>query len=553
MATPASTSDVGGGLASAYQSQKPLEITSEAFTHSLIEIHKHTAPLQPYQEWEAQFRSPANNVILPPPARDSDLSFPLNNYYISSSHNTYLLDHQLYGKSTVQGYVNVLQKGCRCVEIDCWDGDDGEPKVDHGWTLTEAISFKSVCEAIAAHAFTHSDLPLMISLECHTSIAQQEKMVAIMKAIFGDKLLENELTDWNVVEKKLPPPGLLKNKILVKVKYLPPDAQPGGPSSTPPAATTATAAAATTTTTTTTNPVQELTAQTTNLSIEEDEESEGDPEIKKKAPKVKICRALSSLGVYSSAMTFPNTFDHPSATRPNHIFSFSEKKFNKLHEEQTDALLTHNKHYLARIYPHGLRISSSNLNPQEFWRRGAQLVALNWQKVDKGITFNEAMFAGTGGFVLKPDSHLSNLATPRLPTDLQKNVHLKITVLAAQSLPLPKGDTDPKGFQPYVKVVIHLSQTLKQKHKTKHGKGVNLRWEKKNVLDFDVKGVLPELTFVRFKVYDEEFGKDDKSAWACVRLDRVKTGYGFLRLFDMKGRETNGVLLLHVEKTESKA
>ncbi|RVD88897.1 uncharacterized protein DFL_003061 [Arthrobotrys flagrans] len=523
MATPASSSHIGGGLASTSQSLKPLEVTSEAFTQSLIEIHKLVAPHTPYQEWEASFRSPSNSIILPPPARDLDLSFPLNNYFISSSHNTYLVDHQLYGKATVQGYINVLERGCRCVEIDCWDGDDGEPKVDHGWTLTEAITFKSVCETIAKHAFIHSDLPLMISLECHTSIEQQEKMVAIMKDCFGDKLLETELADWNVVEKKLPPPGLLKNKILVKVKYLPPDAQPGAP-------------------------IQELTTQTTNISIEE-EESEGDSEVKTKAPKVKICRALSSLGVYSSAMTFPNTFDHPSATRPNHIFSFSEKKFNKLHEEQADTLFTHNRHYLARIYPHGLRISSSNLNPQEFWRRGAQLVALNWQKVDKGITFNEAMFANTGGYVLKPDPHLANLPTPRSISSLKKDVRLKIVVLAGQSLPLPKGDTDPKGFQPYVKVVLHLSQTIKQKNKIKHGKGVNLRWEKKNVLDFDVKGVVPELTFARFKIYDDEFGKDDKSAWACVRLDRLKTGYGYLRLFDMKGRETNGVLLLHIEKS----
>ncbi|KAK6523409.1 hypothetical protein TWF281_001391 [Arthrobotrys megalospora] len=529
MAAVASSSHIGGGLGAESQGQKPLEVTSEAFTQELIAIHKAVGGGVPYPQWEAEFRSPVNNVILPPPARDLDFSLPLNNYFISSSHNTYLVDHQLYGKATVQGYINVLQRGCRCVEIDCWDGDDGEPKVDHGWTLTEAITFKEVCEAIAKHAFTHSDLPLMVSLECHTSIEQQEKMVAIMKSCWGDKLLENELTDWSVVEKKLPPPGLLRNKILVKVKYLPPDAQPGNPA----------------------GPVQELTTQTTNLSIEDEEESEGDPELKKKAPKVKICRALSSLGVYSSAMTFPNTFDHPSAVRPNHIFSFSEKKFNKLHEEQADALFTHNRHYLARIYPHGLRISSSNLNPQEFWRRGAQLVALNWQKVDKGITFNEAMFAGTGGYVLKPESHLANLKVPKAIQDLKKDIRLRITVLAGQSIPLPKGETDPKGFQPYVKVVIHLSQTVKQKQKIKHGKGVNVRWEKKNVLDFHVPSIVPSLSFARFKIYDDEFGKDDKSAWACVRLDRLKTGYGYLRLFDMKGRETNGVLLLHIEKTES--
>lgn len=320
----------------------------------------------------------------------------------------------------------------------------------------------------------------------------------------------------------------MRSKTIFKqVKYLPPDAQPGA-----------------------SEPAQDLATQTTNLSIDDEEDSEEDPDVKKKTKKVKICAALSSLGVYSSAMTFPNSFAHPSATRPNHIFSFSEGKFNKLYEEQADTLLTHNRHYLARIYPRGLRIGSSNLNPQEFWRRGAQLVALNWQKVDKGITFNEAMFAGTGGYVLKPDSHLTGLKAPKAIEDLKKDVHLRITVLAGQSIPLPKGETDPKGFQPYVKVVVHMSQTAKKKQKVKHGKGVNVRWEKKNVLDFDIPGVVPSLSFVRFKIYDDEFGKDDKSAWACVRLDRLKKGYGYLRLFDMKGRETDGVLLLHIERTE---
>jgi phosphatidylinositol phospholipase C delta len=64
------------------------------------------------------------------PLEVTDRSFPLPDYFISSSHNTYLIAHQLYGQSSASAYETALYTGSRCVEIDAWDNDDNpeEPK-----------------------------------------------------------------------------------------------------------------------------------------------------------------------------------------------------------------------------------------------------------------------------------------------------------------------------------------------------------------------------------------------------------------------------------------
>ncbi|XP_015281025.1 PREDICTED: 1-phosphatidylinositol 4,5-bisphosphate phosphodiesterase eta-1 [Gekko japonicus] len=165
-------------------------------------------------------RSPACDVFNPLHSEvHQDMDQPLCNYYIASSHNTYLTGDQLLSQSKVEMYARVLQDGCRCLEVDCWDGPDGEPVVHHGYTLTSKILFKDVVEVINKNAFTKNEFPIILSIENHCNIQQQKKIAQYLKEIFGDKL---DLSSVSIGDSKLlPSPQSLKGKILVKGKKLP--------------------------------------------------------------------------------------------------------------------------------------------------------------------------------------------------------------------------------------------------------------------------------------------------------------------------------------------
>lgn len=194
------------------------------------------------------------------------------------------------------------------------------------------------------------------------------------------------------------------------------------------------------------------------------------------------------------------------------MFSLSEKAARAAYANDRDALFEHNRRHFMRVYPFGLRVDSSNLDPTFYWRRGAQIVALNWQSLDKGMMLNRGLFAGEEGWVRKPQGYLSteesSAPVPKVQMDLS------IEFIAAQNLPLPPGDTKEKGFHPYVSCYLHVetsneepdsptdddttdSEKYSYKRETKSTTGCNPDFKGQKVTFPTMTGIVEDLTFVR--------------------------------------------------------
>jgi phosphatidylinositol phospholipase C delta len=262
---------------------------------------------------------------------------------------------------------------------------------------------------------------------------------------------------------------------------------------------------------------------------------------------------------------------------PEHIFSLSENTANKYLRQQNAMLdlIKHSRTHLVRIYPKGMRLSSSNYEPHRFWAAGAQLVAINWQTCDQGSMINHAMFQrnGRAGYVLKPLA-LREIGKELL-TKHTKHV-LDVTVISAQQVPRAREVAESKSsVDPYVEVSLHVPDwptTTMGKASTPpptagtartsyigggnggsgaggsggvvgagratcrtcviKDNGFNPVWQERLCLPFECVGDMMDLVFVRFAVKQE--GLDEPLGVYCASLGSLQRGYRHLPLHDLR-------------------
>ncbi|CAD8116290.1 unnamed protein product [Paramecium sonneborni] len=441
-----------------------------------------------------------------------DQSQPLTKYLINSSHNTYLETNQLTGESSCFAYQDAFKMGFKCVELDCWDGEDGEPKVTHGHTLVNDIKFKDVILTVRDFAFCKDNNPAILSLEMHCGLKQQKRIAEILKSILGDMLFVVK----NYKQERFSTLQELQRKVLIKHKgddnFL----------------------------------LEKLQINSSTLFFSQSQDDmliqfdDEDQDIQVNVKQFnqtldehhkKICRELLEItSLYAVTLKLNNI--------PELVWivsSVSEDKISDVIKKSQGKFQEYADNYFIRVYPLGLRFDSSNYDPFPSWIAGAQLVALNIQTKDLFMLQNYGMFLNSS-YVLKSQQ------------DIRMNIYLKI-ISATNLVWEEEKRRQEEIVDPYIKVRVAGNKEDVNKSE---------KWRTEVVQDngyhpiFNYSCIIQlryaQQDVIYFQAYSYSILGDSLLAQYCLSPLNLRTGYRTIPLLNSQFKPLhNSYILVHIK------
>ncbi|CAI5480465.1 unnamed protein product [Closterium sp. Yama58-4] len=526
-----------------------------------------------------------------------DMKQPMSHYFIFTGHNSYLSGNQLTSDSSVKPIIKALQRGVRVIELDLWPNNEKtEIVVMHGGTLTKPVGFADCITAIKEHAFVASEYPVIITLEDHLTAPLQAKAAQILTSILGDTLYMPK--DG---EKEFPSPFSLRGKILIstqppkgpkelstvvatddpaeeKIDGQPADGTAGGAGGDGGVAAVASEERRAKAKVLGLGDAEKVRAkaekarEAASAALKEgrlhevneaelikeagtwEEEDEAATQPEQLAPEYRRLIAIPG-GKLTAGQTVEDGLRDNGEGPPKRV-SFSESQLTNTAKTCPKGLVSFTQRNLLRIYPFGLRVTSSNYDPMPAWLHGAQMVAMNMQGYGRPLWIVHGFFRANGGcgYLKKPDFYLTpgkklegisegdesaagsteGVYDPSVPRPVQMTLRVRVVVGTGWLERYGKGHFDTYSKPDfYCKVSIEgaPSDSVERRLDTQSDNWCP-SWDD-TTLEFPL--VLPELALLCIEVLEKDQFNDEFAGQVVLPVASLKPGFRCVSLYDRKG------------------